>query len=288
MRKVNSLEEYKAIIKDNKTKHKHIDTNSFLMKKDIEEMIEAGSFYVEAYSSGIAFFSDEGTYYKCYYHVESEMEFPLMLPDKPVVIDELDKEGRRSAHISRSEVKFHQKGFSYYRTNRQYEKALCSRTSAEKELSGAFHMVFVTASKDERQMDCMQQSVMLWDQNLELADIEKSHRTLKEGSGIVCITSPDKRVVSTEWFHNEGGRSEGRHTVTDPEFRGCGFAKALLYEWCSRAYEAGMKKAVTWIAEDNARSVRLHKSVGFMETGTVCRQYILMPGLEQADRRKVS
>ena len=274
MRAINSLEEYKALLAENKARHCGIDTNSFLMKKDVERMISGGSLYVEEYPSGLVLFSDEGDYYKAYYHIGKDQGFPSITVEKPVIIDELDKAGKRSSQIDRIREKAERKGFRYYRTNRQYEKDLGEKMQEMKETPAPLNLLFLEEDDHPLTEDLLRQSVQLWDENLELADIEVAHRKLEANTGIACIVTPENRVVVTEWYKNEDGRSEGRHTVTDRHFRGRGLASRLLDAWCGRAAEAGMQKAVTWIADVNTASIQLHRSVGFQETDTVCRQYI--------------
>lgn len=278
MKKVESLSQYKELLRQNKAKRSRMDTNCYLMAGAMEDYIVDGRLYAEEYPQGLAVFIDEGNYFNLYYFWESGMPLPNLKQEKPVLIEELNNNGSRDPYLSRFEPVLIQAGFSLFKHNLQVAANLkdCGqdlRTRYEEKKQRLEAQGFrIAFCKDEA---CMEQVVALWESALESTDVPQSHKVLNPDNQVLCVFDAENTLCAAKWWHNNGKASEGRHVVTHRNFERRGLASTLQLAWLLDGLDNGAERFMTWIAVTNEASLALHKKAGFLCNGRSSKQYIL-------------
>ena len=274
---IRDLTQYKELIRETKRRFGKVDQNSILMSGAVEKYIKNGHLFFREYEHGTVFWIEEGRYYKLYYYWMPGAALDDFRCEKPVVIEELDNHGTRSDYISRFTPTLEAAGFRLYKTNQQVELnpsdpslGLEERFSAEEARMAmeGLHFHYDDGSH-------MPQASALWKAHLDLADVPLDHTVLGPDDTLLCVLDGSGSVAATHWWRHTGKSSEGRHTVTHPDYYRRGLASAMLCAWCLDAKQRGIRKASTWISTTNFRSLALYQKVGFTPNGRVSRQYIL-------------
>ena len=278
MKKIETLTEYKELLRQNKANRTKMDTNCFLMSNAVEKLIDKGCLYAVEYSQGLIVFVDEGNYFNVYYFWESGIPLPDLKQDKPVLIEELNNKGTRDAYLEKFEPLLIQAGFSLFKHNLQVEANL---KECEQELRNKFEekksRLEAQGFKLEPCTDdaCMKDVVALWESALELTDIPQDHKVLNPEDKVFCIFDSENTLAAAKWWHHSGKTSEGRHVVTNKAFERRGLGSTIQLAWLVDALDNGVQRHMTWIADTNTPSLEMHKRAGFLCNGRTSKQYIL-------------
>ena len=278
MKKVESLNEYKELLRQNKANRNRVDTNCYLMPNVVDEYIVKEKLFVAEHDQGLVFFVDEGNYFNLHYFWESGKPFPNLKQDKPVLIEELNNNGSRDAYLSQFVPILTQAGFSLFEHNLQVVAVLKGR---EQELRDKYqerkNHIESQGFRIELCEDdiCMNKVVSLWESALHATDIPESHKKLNHNSQVICIFDSDNTLCAAKWWHNKGKVSEGRHVVTHKNFERKGLGSTIQLAWLVDGLAHGVERYVTWIAETNDASHAMHKKVGFLCSGKSSKQFIL-------------
>ena len=276
MKPVGSLEQYKALVKAVKQQFPGIRTNNIQLNAAMAPYIGGGRLFYKEYEKGLVFYLDEGQWYELTYFWDPAGAPVSFRQDKPVIAGEYYRGGTSRA----AENFLEQAGFRKYRTNLQVEILLNTGEGTEEAVK-AEHEKRIRRMKDQGftfqlcEDDVLIEQILgLWDGYLELGDVPQDHRTRHPEDRILCVFDREK-LAGVNWWSNSKNSSEGRHTVTHPDYYHRGIASAMLGLWCRDAAKAGAKKAFTWINETNVRSLGLYRKAGFCENGRKSIQYIV-------------
>ena len=234
--------------------------------------------YVETYENGMALFIDEGRYYNMYYFWKTGCAMADFRQDKPVLIEELDNNGSRTEYIKNIEQFFFDVGFNEFKNNLQLEMSLKDKEKiieehlSKKMLKLSDQILQLDFCSDD---DILKESIKLWQDSLDVTDIPQEHMSLGADDKLACILTEARKVVATNWWRNAKKTSEGRHTVTHPEYFQRGLASTLLLVWCKDAIDHGVERCFTWVSDTNVRSLARFKKLGFVPNGRSSKQYIL-------------
>ncbi len=276
MKKILSLQEYQSLLNSNKQAHGAVDTNCFLMSSSFAPYVDAGRLYYEQYDQGVVVYIDEGDYYNLYYYLEKDAAFPKIHQEKPILIEEIDSRGTREAYLQELEPRLQTAGFSLYRVNEQFEKKLSAEDPepAYRKMLDALQVQHLSITRcTDKAMAA--EVIRLWESELELSDVPAAHRQfLEKGDTVYCIVNEKGQVVSTYWWARAGRRAyEARHIVTHPEYLRKGLGKTLMLACFMDVKAQGVDTIITWISDQNTRSIALHEKMGFRKNGRHSRQY---------------
>ncbi len=278
MKKIESLNEYKELLRKNKANRTHMDTNCFLMSSAVEKLIDKDCVFAVEYSQGLIIFIDEGSYFNLYYFWESGMPLPELRQNKPVLIEELNNNGTRDAYLEKFEPVLTKAGFSLFQHNLQLEANLkdCEQELRDK-LEQKKNRLEAQGFRIEPCTDeaCMKKVVSLWESALEPTDIPKDHKGLNPENEVFCIFDNENTLCAVNWWHHSKKTSEVRHLVTNKDFERRGLGSTLQLVWLVNALDNGVERHMTWIANTNTPSLELHKNAGFKCNGRTSKQYIL-------------
>lgn len=278
MKKIQTLDEYKQLIRWNKERLGKVEKNCFLMSSVMEKYIMEQRLYVQTFEDGLVLFVDEERYYNMYYFWRPDTKMVDFRQQKPVLVEELNNNGYRDKYIANLEPLLFNVGFEVIKNNLQLEINLKDkRLFIEKQLNEKIQQL-----KDKnlrvglcRDNETFKQAIALWESALDITDIPGEHMSLREDDKLVCVFTQEKEVVATNWWRSTNKNSEGRHIVTRSDFFKRGLASTLVLAWCKDACEQGIERCFTWVCDTNFRSLSLFNKLGFTTNGRESKQYIL-------------
>lgn len=278
MKKIRNLDEYKEILRLNKERIGKVEKNCYLMAGAMNKYIMEERLYVETYENGMVLYIDEGCYYNMYYFWKTNCKMEDFRQEKPVLIEELDNNGSRTEYINNIEQYFFDVGFEKFKNNLQLEMSIKDK---KKTIEEQLSKKMLRLSEQNLQLefcsddDILKKSIKLWQNSLDVTDIPQEHMSLGSDDKLACILTEERQVVTTNWWRNTKKSSEGRHTVTHPEYFQRGLASTLLLVWCQEAIKQDVERCFTWVSDTNVRSLAMFKKLGFVPNGRSSKQYIL-------------
>ena len=277
MEKVATLEEYKGLVRGVKERAGKIDSNCILMSSAMEPYIREGRLFFRAFPEGLVLYADEGRYYELYYYWQPDAPFGEFMADKPVSAVEVISPGKREAYAVRMEEKLLSAGFSLFKTTLQLEADLTDLPyPLEEELSRRLEALKAQGITLRYCDDALLSQVrLLWETYLDPMDVPCGHLEESAEERILCAVDKSGKVAAVKWWRCVNRTQEGRHTVTDPAWYRHGLGTALLLAQFLYGREHGMTKNVTWVSDENVRSLAMCQKVGLVLNGRSSKQYTL-------------
>lgn len=254
-------------------------TNCVFLKQTLAEYAAQDRLFCRRGEDSLLFLGDEGAYFQVFYYLREDGAFPVFPHDKPLVVNELDRNGEQLPHIRRIEEKLRTVGFELESRNlymgidlRRHEDAL-RRLYAENE-DGLRRQGFRFAVPEGEEQ--REQVRRLWREHLKPTDIPFAHYAAPNGGGeLCCVTDASGTVCAVIWWDSRKKTSEWRHIVTHPAYLRRGLALALLSRWAVAALDAGCTEGYSWCEERNLASIRLQEKLGSRFNGKRSLQYLL-------------
>ena len=277
MERVNSIQEYKSLIKHTKERVGKIDTNCVLMSNVMEQYIKEERLFFRSFPMGIALYVDEGTYYELYFFWSREAPFAEFHASKPVAIVIITTLEKNDEHLIQLETKIQSGGFKFFKTSLQLDVNLDQLDySLEKELKQRQETL---SSQGFSLKYCdtylFSQVKALWTEHLDLTDVPFDHYKNNKNDCILCAVDQNDYVAAAQWWRSEKNNLEGRHTVTHPNYYRRGLGTTLLLAQFQFSKQNGILKNKTWVKDTNYQSLAMHKKVGFKPNGRISKQFII-------------
>lgn len=280
MEQIKDIQQYKELLRWNKSRFDGIQTNCILLSSGMRPFIEEGRLYFESYPEGIALFIDEGRYFNLYYFWNQNAPFASFHRSKPVLVEEVNNNGSRDACLAETERKLVNAGFALVRNNVQVEKQQKPGELPVADAPQPFRTEDILAAAGLSLQICrdeqnFRQVTALWERYLGPTDVPLDHFTMKSDAVILNAVTAEGMVAATQFWKNSGRSSECRHTVTHPDYYRHGLAMALIQAWLETTEKQGVCRWFTWISDKNSPSLALFHKMGFRQNGRISKQYIL-------------
>lgn len=265
MQAITSVDQYRALVKDNKRRLGKTRTNCMLLPPAFAEPAAEGRLAFEQYDNGLLVRVDEGSYATLYYYWRPDAMLPRIeyTGSSPLYVEEagnLDEERRAILEAF---------GMHQYKRNVQYV------LDCTKECDGASADVkgySIVRCEDESLASAV---VSLWGRRLGAADIPLAHKQfLSRGDIVYCALSTAGDLAGAIWWQDQGKTRLMRHIVVDEHHVRRGIARALLVLCATDARQTGMLRVSTWISDTNAPSIALHEQMGYVATTKVVIQFV--------------
>lgn len=226
----------------------------------------------------LLFLGEEGDYAQVYYFLRQGSVFPTVLHEKPLVVTELDANGKQSAHIREAEAALLPAGFHLESRNlclwidlkSQEQRLRAELAEAEERLARRGYRY--ASGEEEAQRE---QILRLWREHLKPTDIPFSHYDYRRNGRLVCLVDEAGTVCSVIWWEGSKKASEWRHLVTNPAFLHQGLAYTLVNKWAVCALDEGYLSGFSWCEEHNRASYLLQEKLGSRYLGGQSLQYLL-------------
>ena len=261
--RVESLDDYKSLVRENKSRLGKAVTNCRLLSSAFLGPIGDGRLFWERVPNGLVFLVDEGGYLNVYYHVQEGTALPSLNTGRVLLVEEVVRSGARPSQLVASS------GFLCVRRNLQYSLT-CDNMAGKGDTQDVDGYRIARCTDDAM----ASQVVSLWEEGLGAFDVPADHRDfLAQGDTVLCAVDKNDELAGAYWWHDAGRTRNARHVVVAENHRRKGVAQALVRSCARDAAQAGMLRVLTWISEDNAASISLHVGVGYKPTGQQIWQY---------------
>ena len=263
VKQVESLDDYKILVRKNKSRLGKAVTNCRLLSSAFLRPIESGRLFWERVPNGLVFLMDEGGYLNVFYHLREGSTLPSLNTGKVLLVEEVVRSGAQPSQLLDSS------GFTCVRQNLQYSYT-CENVMEEscpQNVTG-HHL---TRCEDEAMAS---QVISLWERHLAVFDVPADHLDfLACGDTVLCAVDNEGAVAGAYWWHDAGRTRNARHVVVGQAHRRKGIARALMLSCLFDARQTGILRVLTWISDTNAASIALHESIGYTRTGQEIWQY---------------
>ncbi len=282
MKKIDSCDQYKKLVAENRKKWEKVFSNNLLLPSSAEEYINDGRMGYENCQNGILFFIDEGNYYRTMFYW-NDQPFDIHKEDKPLLTELVGVIGRNDEELSLLCSRLVAGGFSCDKTSYRHEYDLKGKTLEDLSVTELEETVlkgnkltlrFCKTSKEVEEVE------KLWSDHLDEFDIPLSHRKLLRSCQDNCyiVVNEREEVVATLFVQYYKSRSEGCHIVTKPEYHRRGIARLITKEWMLEAKKRGIDTLNTWVSETNTGSLNLQSKESFYRNGKFSIQLSLKTG----------
>lgn len=252
MRKIESYDEINRLITSKMMRG--VITNAFFSKEDYERAILRGELFATECDGGLFIFFERGCYYSVYYYVQPDCAFDVMFPATSVV-----ETARRGENPSPAVQLFINAGYRQRHSRRRY-----TRDAGDAELSGDTH-VDVTPALPCDAEDIADIFHYSFSPITGCIPTDDELRCLIDSGMLLTVKKHGKPVALLHCLHSRN-KAEIRHLATLPEYRGRGYASALIGEFLK--INSNVKCRV-WCAAGNTTAERLYEKFGFAPDGYV-------------------
>ena len=238
-----------------------------------QEYCDSNRLFYEQKEDALFVYADEINYYELFYMAKDDARLSDAGKEKDVLINEaklLKNEGPVSYNKN-----YLKNGFKVRSVNYQFINDLTANSTL---IESEHQNVIALLNDPDHQIACEEQSDRkdvkdLWLRGLKNTDIPASH--FVKGS-ILTLSDTHGSLIGAGWYDAINERDiEWRHIVVDENARGKGFGRLITLHFLFLALKQNRKRAISWIEENNTRSMNMHEKLGFRKTNRISIQYII-------------
>lgn len=280
MEKLQSVEEYKRLVRQAKEECKNAFSNSYYMTADIQRYIELNQAYYIKLCQGFMLILDEGRYYRACLYIDTTMEFEIPLLDKKIVLKNVYRKGKEDEYLEVFESRLEKMGFKKEGTVVQIkcdvptlaERCRHLEKYAQKMQSKGFRCVEADETYFEKMDKLLYASGFVRDYQIDYRTLEEK-RELKKGSHL-CMLNNNNELCAVNVCYVEGKTAYGEGVAVAEEYKMHGFAPIMSYYRSGWLLENGVENIQAWVLEDNDVSMRYHTSIGFRVVNKYVNEWV--------------
>lgn len=284
MDKLNSIEEYKTLLKQFRKEHKTSFSNVYFMPKDMERYISLGRVEYEKKEEGVYFYFDEESYYRVCMCVESGKVFNISKRDKRLLVRNIYRENEQDEKLKELEKNLERNEFELVgttfqvqaETNELWQK--CSRLEKYVLLmqNQGFRCIEADYPRYKEIDDIIIDSNIIKDYQLDYLT-EQEKQMMLAGS-YLCVLDKENQICAVSLCIVNGGVARNGSIAVIEEYKMKGIAPLIAYQRFKWFCENGIELSQTWIRVDNDASIKYNKSLGYQSTGKYANEWILEKG----------
>jgi len=287
--RVQSYEQYCALVKEAKSQAAHkLFTNCYLMKADIQRLMDLKSFYQIKSNNGLVFVGDEHSHYRAFLYIDLEKQFWIPRLDRSVLVETVYWEHRVPERLKSFEMRLEKANFCFYKKYQQIdciahlepEKFWKQYAIIDKFLKNDGKHICIPDDKQLQQFDEIYREEI--DIYTQVYFTEDERRKQRDQGYLLCVSDSQGEVYSI----SVSARVFGGATAVKQAYVSNMYAAAVMFGSSKPFYENMpddpeqleeymRPKAFGWIATKNTASRRAHDSLGIRNTGKAMNQYIL-------------
>lgn len=283
MNKVDSIEQYKDLLARSKTKAgKRLVTNSYMFTRDIQRYIDLGRLYYEEWESGIVFYSDEDSHYRCYFHVDPSGTVAIGKKDKLLLAQILYRKSKSAKELEMTgkleEAGFFLQDIMDYITVDQFQ---CIKKTEPliKYIHGLLeegHLTFRTVLPTEldKFREFQKHIAHIPYFQLTYHSPEEYELAIREHRA-ECVVDRDGNLCAAHYFDAENGNSGGWYAIKEEYQKAYGIVMLFSYSAMDYAIKHNIKNVYGWVARDNTESIKFHKKMGFVWQDRAMEEWVL-------------
>ena len=281
MKKLESFDEYKNIIKDYRLVCKRPFSNVYFMPDDIKRYIELGRAGYERSESGIIFFFDEETYYRTCLYVNERGKFTISPQKKRVLIKNVYQQGEKDEKLLCAESRLAELGFKKIGTS------VAIQGEPQKLFQRCKHMKKYAEALEKKGYRCIEAGFSLFEE-IEaiivesgiIKDYQLNYRTdeekqkLERGS-YLCMMKDEHQICAVSACIIEHDIAKGVAMAVKDNYKMHGLAPILTYYRLKWLCDHDINCINAWILTDNEPSLRYHQSLGYEFPNKYVDEWIL-------------
>lgn len=272
MERLRSLEKYKELLSKYKQICRRGYSNNFLGIDLVQRYIGIERIYYIASENSLMFVTDEDKYYRLYVQMSPNGDFTVEKLDKPMLVRNVYKEGRKSEVLLEFEKRLGKQGFSIYdesvqiiarpmemkETLRQkYDRAISFMERAGLKIS------YAKPEHIQEILDLRNREPLLKDYHF-MYETEDEIRDNVEKGYYRCAFNAQGHVCAAQQFSVENGIVQGNWLAVKEEYKvKYGVGTAMAYHSFLYAAEKEIQTYFGWVVRDNIKSIKYHQAIGY-------------------------
>ncbi len=281
MKKLESFDEYKNIIRNFRLVCKRPFSNVYYMPDDIKRYIALGRAGYEKTENGIVFFFDEETYYRACLYVDEKERFTISPQRKRVLVKNVFEKEKKDEKLQCIENRLTESGFKKAGTS------VAIQGESEKLIQRCKHMEKYAETLKKKGYYCVEADFSLFEEMERIIvdsgiikDYQLNYRTdeekkqLERGS-YLCMMKDEGQICAVSACVIEHGIAKGIAMAVKEKYKMHGLAPILTYYRFKWLCEQGIKYIRGWILTDNEPSLRYHQSLGYEFLNKYADEWIL-------------
>lgn len=283
MKPVCSVEQYYSLIAERKESLGRLKTNCTLTPEAIARYIDIQRFLYEESEGGIFFFSDEETYYQTYYYLRDDIAFSFSGKEKPVLLQNIYKEGKENKFLSFLQYQLLQNHFILKDTLRHAilpdsDELLCRLEKAIKGITQVFQKKgFVYQNVMYNQLEELKEFISGIEQ-IPYYQIpfytDEEYMEEADAGRLSCIVDENQKIVAARHLIVSGKKAYGWVGIEEEYKTIYGFAPYILYKQLLYLKENDITMC-SWVKTTNIPSIQYHNRIGSEWTGQLEDEWIL-------------
>lgn len=285
METLSSLEEYKSILREGRTRSRGGYNNMYLDIASIKRYLSLGRLYYELNDAGLILFTDEEQYYRMYLQCNPQGVVSISAQDKPILIRNIYKESGKPDILGQMEDALERQGFTLYDQSVQIlAQPLTMEDTVRKKCDMAMsflkraniEIIYANSTHlDEiislRNVEPELKPYHFFYQTREemLQDIEKGYyRCAVNGQGEIC---------AAQHFTVENGTLQGDWLAVKEEYKvKYGIGTAMAYHSFLYAIKKEIPNYYGWVVRDNVKSLKYHRTIGYTISEKLADEWLLV------------
>lgn len=281
MKKLESFDEYRNLVKEFKQVCKKPFSNMYYMSNDIKRYIELNRAGYEKSESGIVFFFDEENYYRACLYVNERDKFAIFPQKKKILVKNAFERERKDERLQCVESRLAELGFERVGISvgmqGEVQTILQKCERVKKYVSAlekkGYQCIMADFSLFKEIESIVLDSGIIKDYHLDYRT-EEEKRKQKNGS-YLCIINDKNEICAVSICEVEGGIAKGVALAVKEEYKMLGLAPVITYYRMKWLYDNGIKFSQGWALTSNEPSLQYHKRLGYTFQNKCIDEWIL-------------
>lgn len=272
MEKLRNLDEYKELLSSYRQIYLSGYNNNYLSTDMVNRYIDLSRIYFEANAKSLLFFTNEETYYRLYILLGKELEIDVKRQDKPIMLRNIYRKGKKTDALLKLERGLEKQGFSLddetaqilARPMEDKETVRLKYDRAASYLNRLGIKIGYAKEKDISQiLDLRNHEQLLKDYYFFYQTEEEILEDIRNGY-YRCAFNHLGHVCAAQNYSIKNGAVQGCWLAVKDEYKvRYGIGSAMAYHSFLYAIDKGISYYYGWVARDNSKSVKYHQSIGY-------------------------
>lgn len=255
---------------------KGVFTNFYLYAPEIERLIIQDRLFCDTAQDGLYIYSDEGSYYRLYFYINTGDIIEDVSMDKPVVCEILFSEGRGE---QKRAIEHTMQKFRLNKTSRMFSLNVRENESFINEqyngiingLVGEIEIRYATP----HDLPVLHR---FWRQDLDPVDFpfytEEELLSFFSAGEVTVAESYSHGVCATLWRTRKGSTAIHKHLTVAETMRDRKIGRLMALDSMKKDLEEGVSVHNCWLDMSNTPTLRMHASVNFTPTKRLSMQFV--------------
>ncbi len=281
IKNLQSLNEYKELLREVKLETPKPFSNIYFLPGDIRRYIELQRATYEKEKHGVVFFFDEETHFRICFYVNEKYPFEISPQNKKCMLRIVFHKGKKTSQILEVNRQLEKLGFKNKGTSVQFQGdsglLLSNCKSIERYIIAlekkGYHCIIPDVSRYGEIDQLIKDSGIIKDYHLTYRT-EEERKALLKGS-YLCVVNKDHEICAASIAVVNGSVAQAEAAAVKEEYKMRGLAPVLSYQRYKWLCDNHIKTMQGWILTHNKTSLNYHKSLGYCFTDKYVEEWLL-------------